>query len=144
MFRPYRRTRPLKSTSTPIMHGVTKSGTRLSDWTTATVLGKSVNSQVSTARTRCAVPHLCVTEGSRSHRNIANGLGAQGLWAVSASNYFDFSIQCCQKLRNWSFVLEIAQLLPFVSITLAVFDWRIWLLAAENCICVESILKRSM
>ena len=44
--------------------------------------------------------HLCVTEGSRSHRNIANALWAQGLWAISASNYFDFSIQCCQKLRN--------------------------------------------
>lgn len=65
-----------------------------------TVLQRPANSQVPRARSlmRCVILYLCIVEGSRSHRTIANGLGAQGLWAISVSSYFDFSIWSCQKL----------------------------------------------
>lgn len=114
MFWPYRGMRLLKSTLKKKLE---------------TVLERPANSQVPRARslTRCVILYLCIVEGPRSHRTIANGLGAQGLWAISVSSYFDFSIWSCQKLRNWSFVLEIAPLVPFVSIAFAMFDCRIWL-----------------
>lgn len=37
------------------------------------------------------------SEGLRSHRNIANRLRTQHLWAIPVPSYSEFSFQCCQK-----------------------------------------------